>query len=63
MRVTVDHGVCEANGVRASLVPQAFHLDDEDYPHLTAGEVPPELADLVRRAVLACPKTALSLAE
>jgi ferredoxin len=63
MRVTVDRDLCEANGVCASLVPQAFNLDDDDYLHITIGEVPPELADLVRRAVLSCPKMALSLAE
>jgi ferredoxin len=63
MRVTVDRDLCEANGVCASLVPEAFHLDDDDVLHMTAAEVPPELADRVRRAVLSCPKMALTLTE
>ncbi len=63
MRVTVDRDLCEANGVCASLVPAVFHLDDDDYLHVMAGDVPPELADLVRRAVLSCPKIALRLEE
>jgi ferredoxin len=58
MRVTVDRDLCEANAVCAGLVPEVF-----DVEHIAAGEVPPELADGVRRAVQSCPKTALSLEE
>jgi ferredoxin len=63
MRVTVDRDLCEANGMCASLVPQTFHLDDDDYLHIAGGEVPPDVADLVRRAVLSCPKMALALTD
>ena len=61
MRVTVDPDLCEANGVCANLVPQVFDLDDEDVLHITAGEVPADLADKVRLAVQSCPKMALRL--
>ena len=63
MRVTVDRDLCEANGVCASLVPAVFDLDDEDYLHITVDEVRPEQVDLVRRAVLSCPKVALRLED
>jgi len=63
MRVTVDRDLCEANGVCAGLVPEVFRLDDDDELHITAGEVPPGLADEVRHAVQSCPKTALGLSE
>jgi ferredoxin len=63
MRVTVDRDLCEANAVCAGLVPEVFDVDDEDVLHIAAGEVPPELADGVRRAVQSCPKTALHLEE
>ena len=63
MRVTVDRDLCEANAVCAGLVPEVFDVNDEDVLHIAAGEVPPELADGVRRAVQSCPKTALSLEE
>jgi ferredoxin len=63
MRVTVDPDLCEANGVCANLVPEVFELDDDDNLHITAGDVPAELADKVRLAVQSCPKMALSLAE
>jgi ferredoxin len=38
-------------------------VDDEDELHILTGEVPPELADRVREAVMSCPKTALLLEE
>jgi len=63
MRVTVDTDLCEANAVCAGLVPEVFSVDDEDELHIRAGEVPPELADRVREAVMSCPKTALLLEE
>ena len=63
MRVTVDKGLCEANAVCAGLVPEVFHVDDEDELHILVSEVPPELAGRVREAVMSCPKTALLLEE
>jgi ferredoxin len=63
MKVTVDRDLCEANGVCANLVPQVFDLDDEDYLHIAAGDVPAEEADQVRLAVQSCPKMALSLED
>ena len=61
MRVMVDRDLCEANAVCAGLVPEVFDVDDEDVLHIAAGEVPPGLADGVRRAVESCPKTALRI--
>ncbi len=63
MRVKVDHDLCEANAICAGLVPEVFDVDDEDTLHILVGEVPPEFADGVRRAVMSCPKMALSLEE
>ena len=63
MRVMVDHDLCEANAVCAGLVPEVFDVDDEDVLHITAGEVPPEFVDGVRRAVQSCPKTALRIED
>ena len=63
MRVRVDRDACEANAVCAGLVPEVFYVDDEDELHILTSEVPPELADRVREAVMSCPKTALLLEE
>ena len=40
MRVAVDRDLCEANGVCTGLAPEIFDLDDEDYLHILAAEVP-----------------------
>lgn len=63
MRVAVDRDRCEANGVCAGLAPAVFDLDDEDYLHILAAEVPAGLAGAVRSAVASCPKQALRVAE
>ena len=63
MRVAVDRGLCEANGVCAGLVPEVFDLDDEDYLHILGAEVPAPLGGAVRSAVASCPKQALRLEE
>ena len=63
MKVVVDREICEAQGVCQSLVPQVFHVGDDDRLQIREGEVPPALEDGVRRAVLRCPKQALSLVE
>ncbi len=63
MKVIVDRDLCEANAICAGLVPEVFDVDDNDELHILVDEVPPGLADGVRRAVDSCPKTALRLAE
>jgi len=63
MRVIVDRDLCEANAVCAGLVPEVFDVDEEDELHILVDQVPPELADGVRRAVQSCPKTALRIEQ
>jgi len=63
MKVTVDHELCEANGVCAGTAPEVFDLDDEDELHILLPDVPARLAGVVRGAVGSCPKTALRLEE
>jgi ferredoxin len=63
MQVAVDRDLCEANGICAGLAPEVFDLDEDDYLHIVAPEVPAGRADAVRHAVASCPKQALRLAE
>ena len=63
MKVTVDHELCEANGVCTGFAPEVFDLDDDDELHILLPEVPARLTDVVRRAVGSCPKIALRLEE
>ena len=63
MRVEVDPLECEANAVCVGIAPEVFDLDDEDVLHIRIPEPPPELEELVRRAVDRCPKRALFIRE
>jgi ferredoxin len=63
VRVRVDRDGCEANAVRAGLVPEVFELDDADNLRILAADVPSGLAEAVRHAVRSCPKAALELED
>ena len=62
-RLRVNPITCEAHGLCAELLPELIRLDDWGYPILEQEHVPPELQDLARRAVYACPTLALLLEE
>lgn len=63
MRIIVDRGACEANGVCMSKAPEAFRLEDDDTLTILIDSVPDELHDKVELAVERCPKFALSLVD
>ncbi|OBA84311.1 ferredoxin [Mycobacterium sp. 1164966.3] len=63
MRVEVDWGLCESNGVCMGIIPEVFHLDDEDMLHILQPEVTPENESLIRDAVRQCPRQAISIRE
>jgi ferredoxin len=63
VRVDVDWGLCESNGVCAGVVPEVFHLDDADQLHVLRAEVSPEMQADVFEAVRQCPRQAISLVE
>lgn len=61
MRVEVDWGLCESNGVCMGLSPEVFHLDDADELHVLQPETTPGTIISVREAVRQCPRQAISL--
>ncbi|OBF93269.1 ferredoxin [Mycobacterium sp. 852002-51163_SCH5372311] len=63
MRVEVDFGLCESNGVCMGIIPEVFHLDDDDMLHVLQPEVTPENEALIRDAVRQCPRQAISIRE
>jgi ferredoxin len=63
MRIEVDWGLCESNGVCTGIIPEVFHLDDDDMLHVLQPEVTPENESLIRDAVRQCPRQAISIAE
>jgi ferredoxin len=62
-KIVVDFGLCESNAVCMGLIPEVFHLDDQDYLHLLIEQVTPENEHQVREAVRQCPRQAISIEE
>jgi ferredoxin len=52
---------CDGFGMCAELLPERIALDDWGYPIIDGRAMSPELLDLARRAVAACPTAALEL--
>ncbi|WP_327002613.1 ferredoxin [Dactylosporangium sp. NBC_01737] len=60
--IEVDRARCDLYGTCAETAPDLFRLDEtDDELVLLASVVPPEQLDAARRAIDACPKTALRL--
>jgi len=62
-KVQVDFGLCESNGVCMGIIPEVFHLDEQDYLHILKEEVTPENEHEIREAVRQCPRQAISIVE
>lgn len=64
MRIVVDHDRCQGHGRCYDLAPEVFAADDEGYVELRIeGELPAELEQQARSAVLNCPESALTIAD
>ena len=63
MRVIVNRTLCESNAVCARLVPEVFHVDDDDRLQIKQEQPTEELRERVEHAVRRCPKLALSIVE
>jgi ferredoxin len=62
-KVVVDFGLCESNGVCMGIIPEVFHLDEEDYLHILRDEVTPQNEHDICEAVRQCPRQAISIEE
>jgi len=62
-RVSVDWDLCESNGICEGLVPETFHLDDDDQLQVGDPEVTAANRGAIERAVSSCPKSALRILE
>jgi ferredoxin len=63
MRIEVDWGLCESNGVCMGIIPEVFQLGDDDMLTVLQPEVTPENEARVRDAVRQCPRQAISITE
>lgn len=61
MKINVNYDLCEANGVCVKILPEVFSLDDDDNLHLATDTPDEALRAKVEKAVVRCPKQALSL--
>ncbi|MCW2654606.1 MAG: ferredoxin [Mycobacterium sp.] len=62
-KVQVDFGLCESNGVCMGIIPDVFHLDEQDYLHVLKDEVTPQNEQEIREAVRQCPRQAISIVD
>ena len=63
MRIEVDWGLCESNGVCMGIIPEVFQLEDDDTLTILQEDVTPENEAQVRDAVRQCPRQAISIVE
>ena len=64
MKVIVDELRCDAHGVCVSACPEVFALEDDDDVVRLLDEHPEEsLRDSVQRALLGCPKAAITIED
>ena len=61
MKVRVDPEVCAGFGICTGISPEVFELHEDGYATVLVDDVPPELEELVRRAVDQCPSRAISV--
>jgi ferredoxin len=62
-KIEVDWGLCESNGVCMGIIPEVFHLGDDDMLTVLQEDVTPENEERVRDAVRQCPRQAISITE
>lgn len=63
MKVVVDYGLCEANGVCMGINADVFDLGEDDVLRIPRPQVTPETEDDIRQAVRQCPRQALSIVD
>jgi ferredoxin len=63
MKIDVDWGLCESNGVCMGIIPEVFQLGDDDMLSVLQTEVTPENEAALREAVRQCPRQAISFKE
>ena len=63
MKVFINQDLCAGFGVCVELSENIFELHDDGYAIVKVAQVPPELEDKMREAVLHCPSNAIHLTD
>ena len=45
------------------IIPEVFHLDDDDYLHVLQDEVTPENEEQIKESVRQCPRQAIAIRD
>lgn len=62
MRLTVDSDRCQGHALCGYHAPELIGLTEEEgHAYVLLENVPPELEDTARKAVMACPEEAISV--
>lgn len=61
--LVVDPIACDGHGICAELFPERVRVDPWGFPIVDGDDIPDQLLDHAIRAVNACPRLALHLAE
>jgi ferredoxin len=64
MQAHIDRKRCTGHGRCYTVAPEVFDSDDEGYGVVVIdGDVPEDLQEAIKRAVLNCPEHAVSLSD
>jgi ferredoxin len=64
MRITVDPWACQSHMQCIAVAPSVIRYDEEhSYAVGLDGDIPAELEEVARRAVLVCPERAITIEE
>jgi ferredoxin len=63
MKVKVDYDLCESNGLCMQTLPEVFEVRDDNFLYLLTDEIRPDQKAAAEKAVLICPRNAISLVE
>jgi ferredoxin len=65
MKVQIDRALCNGHAMCFRTTPEVFVLDSDGFGFIREGmeDVPQELEESVRNAVLNCPEGAVSVSE
>jgi len=62
MKVRVDEERCQGHSRCMALAPELFEVDDYGMSHvLIDGDIPPDLENKAKRAVVNCPEHAITI--
>ena len=63
MRIEVDWGLCESNGVCMGILPEVFEVRDDGFLYVLNEHPPESMREKLRQCVNGCPTGAISIVE